>query len=347
MRLGSLARFHRRFMPSHLSLGSGDSLYGSSSFLSKVFLHCPDFSSSSSSWVVSFGFPSVCSGFSFPLSFCSLCVHGYGAFLFPTTFFPCRIISGGPLSIASLRQFVILLPGSCFPFIFIVTPSGVPWRSSVWFLIFLSSLLALVASSSSVGFLSSSSGFSHPSVARLLGFSSISSLLGSPFWLAAGLPPWLFSFRVPFLHRFIWPSPAPSLSLLAFPSSCGVTVLCPVCFFGGGVVLLVSMTCCSLGFLALSSLGYLGASFPVLPAVCMPFCLSLAISFLHFFLLWSPSRRFGVCLPWLLSLPFQWAPISFSVYGRLVDLPGFPALRLLPWFTFLSLSFSSPLPFLL
>ena len=46
---------------------------------------------------------------------------------------------------------------------------------------------------------------------------------------------------------------------------------------------------------------------------CAPPCLSLAISFLQFFFLWSPSRRLGVCLPWLLSLPFQCATISFCV----------------------------------
>ena len=57
--------------------------------------------------------------------------------------------------------------GSCFPFLFIVTPSGVPCRSSVWFLIFLSSLLAFMASSSSVTSLPSSAGFSHPLVGRL------------------------------------------------------------------------------------------------------------------------------------------------------------------------------------
>ena len=162
--------FHRHLLPSLLSLGSGASLYGSSSFLSKVFLRCPDFSSSSSSWLVSFGFPSVCTGFSFPLSFCSLCVHGSGAFIFPTTFFPCRIISGGLLSIASLLQVVVLLAGGhASPFLFIVAPSGVPCRSSVWFLIFLSSLLALMASSSSVSSFPSSAGFSHPLVARRLG----------------------------------------------------------------------------------------------------------------------------------------------------------------------------------
>ena len=118
---------------------------------------------------------------------------------------------------------------------------------------------------------------------------------------------------------------------------------------------LVSMTCCSLGSLALSSLGYLGALLPELPAVSLQFCflpgvhvffvhgfrlphrfslqflsfappwLCLAISFLQFFFLWSPSGRFGVCLPWLLSLPFQYVILSFSVYGRLVGLPGFPS----------------------
>ena len=68
--------------------------------------------------MVSFGFPSGCSGFSFPLSFCSLCVHGSGAFIFPTTFFPCRIISGGTLSIASLLQRRVLLPGVMLPLSF-------------------------------------------------------------------------------------------------------------------------------------------------------------------------------------------------------------------------------------
>ena len=50
--------------------------------------------------------------------FGSVCVPGYGAFLFPTTFFPCRVISGGSLSITSLRQFVILLPGVMLSFYF-------------------------------------------------------------------------------------------------------------------------------------------------------------------------------------------------------------------------------------
>ena len=59
----------------------------------------------------------------------------------------------------------VLLP----PFLFIVTPSVVPCRSSVWFLFFLSSLFALMASSSSVNSLPSSARFSHPLVARRLG----------------------------------------------------------------------------------------------------------------------------------------------------------------------------------
>ena len=199
-----------------------------------------------------------------------------------------------------------------------------------------------------------------------MGFSSISSLLDSSFWLAAGLPPWLFSFRVSFLHRFIWPSPAPSLSLLAFPFFmwCYSSLSCPLfrlwccstclhdllllgvsCSFFAWVpgCFVPSASCCLYAVLLSSWASRLRSRLPPSSSFlleflsCAPACLSLAISFLQFFLLWSPSRRFGVCLPWLLSLPFQCATISFSVYGRLVGLPGFPALRLLPWFTFLSL----------
>ena len=159
----------------------------------------------------------MCSGFSFPLSFCSLCVPVYGAFLSPTTFFPCRVISAGPLSIASLRQFVILLLGVMLSLYFhcdffwgpLMVFGLVPHLSFVS-----SSLNGLILPCRiSLVFFRVLSSFGCTS----LGFSSISSLLDSPFWLAAGLLPWLFSFRVSFLHRFIWPSPAPSLSLLAFP----------------------------------------------------------------------------------------------------------------------------------
>ena len=218
-------------MPSHLSLVSCDSLYGSSSFLSEVFVRCPGLSSGSSSRMVSFGFPYRCSGFSFPLSFCSVCVPGYGAFLFPTTFFPCRVISGGPLSMASLRQFVSLLPVvmisfsiSCDSFWGTLTVFCLVPRLS-----FVSPSLSglLLLCRISLVFFTVSLG---PSVVRLLGFSSISSLLVSPFWLAAGLPPWLFSFRVAFLHRFRLPSLAPSLSLLAFPLflRCYSSLYCPL-----------------------------------------------------------------------------------------------------------------------
>ena len=212
MRLGSLAPFHRRFMPSHLSLGSGDSLYGSSSFLSEVFLRCPDFSSSSSSWVVSFGFPSVCSGFSFPLSFCSLCVTGYGAFLFPTTFFPCHVISGVPLSIASLRQFVILLPGVMLSFYFHCDSWGP---------------LTVFGLVPHLSFVSSSlSGLILLCRISLVFFRVLSSFGCTSIGVFIHLVPPRFTFLVggwsssmalllpgPFFHRFIWPSPAPSLSL--------------------------------------------------------------------------------------------------------------------------------------
>ena len=170
LRLGSSAPpFHCRLMPSLVSLGSGASLYGSSSFLSEVFLHCPDFSSSSSSWLVFLGF--------------LLCAPGSHSLCL---FVPCVCTALGPsssflppssLDASSLGVLCPLLPfcrswsslpGVMLPLLFIVTP-GVPCRSSVWFLIFLSSLLALMASSSSVNSLPSSAGFSYPLVARRLG----------------------------------------------------------------------------------------------------------------------------------------------------------------------------------
>ena len=316
-------------MPSHLSLVSCDSLYGSSSFLSEVFLRCPGLSSGSSSRVVSFEFPYGCSGFSFPLSFCSVCVPGYGAFLFPPTFFPCRVISGGPLSMASLRQFVTLLPVvmlsfyiSCDSFWGTLTVCCLVPRLS-----FVSSGLSgllLLCRISLVSF----PGSLGPSVIRIMGFSSISSLLVSPFWLAAGLPPWLFSFRVAFLHHFRLPSPAPSLSLSwPSPSSCGVTVLCTVRSFGFDVVstcphdlLLLGVSCSffawvpgcfvtraprCLSAVLLSSWGsrLLHSRLPPSSLFLLEFLsfappwLCLAISFLQFFFLWSPFGRFGICLP--------------------------------------------------
>ena len=253
-------------MPSLLSLGSGASLYGSLSFLSEVFLHCPDFSSSSSSWLVSFWVSFYVHRVLIPSVFCSLFVHGSGAFISPT-FFPCRIISGGPLSFASLLQVVVLLAGgSCFPFLFIVTPSEVPCRSSVWFLIFLSSLLALMASSSSVISLPSSAGFSHPLVARRLGVPPsrhpwfhllVGGWSSSMALLIHGLLP-------PLLHLAISGSFSISLGLHPLLRCCG-SLSCP--FLGCRVVLLVSMPCCSLGC-SCSSLGLLGASFSAHCCLC-------------------------------------------------------------------------------
>ena len=338
-------------MPSLLSLGSGAYLYGSSSFLSEVFLHCPDFSSSSSSWLASFGFPSVCTGFSFPRLFVP-CARLWGLHLsyyllplphhlwgssvhcFPSTGrgSPCR--------------------GSCFPFLFIVTPSGVPCRSSVWFLIFLLSLFALMASSSSVNSLPSSTGFSHPLVARWLGVPpsrhpSVHLLVGG--W-SSSMALLLHGLLPPLLHLAIVGSFSISLGLPPLLRCCG-SLSCPLLW-------LSCRSTCLLALLLLgvscSSLGLLGASFSAsccLYAVLLPpssfLSAILPLSFLLSFLLWSTSRHFDVCLPWLLSLPFQCAPISFFLYGRLVDLPGFPALRLLPWFPFLSLSFRSSLHVLL
>ena len=223
---------------------------------------------------------------------CVCTALGHSSFLLPSS-----------LAASSLGVFCPLLPfyrswfslpGSCFPFLFIVTPSGVPCRSSVWFLIFLSSLLALMASSSSVNSLPSSAGFSHPLVARRLGVPpsrhpSVHLLVGG--W-SSSMALLLHGLLLPPLHLAIAGSFSISLGL---PLFCSVAVLCPVHFFGCRVVLLVSLPCCSLGFLALR-LGYWGLR-SVLPAVSMPCCFRLPLSFLQSFLLWSTSRHFDVCLP--------------------------------------------------
>ena len=135
-------------------------------------------------------------------------------------------------------------------------------------------------------------------------------------------------------------------------------------------LLLVSMTCCSLGFLALSSLGYLGASLPELPAVSLRFCFlpGVHVFFIHgfrlplrfslsFFL--SRLRGYALRFPFCNSFSFGLHPgVSASAFpgycvfrssvilflslcmGAWSACRVFQALRLLPWFTFLSLSFS-------
>ena len=171
-----------------------------------------------------------------------------------------------------------------------------------------------MASSSSVNSLPSSAGFSHPLVARRLGVPP-----SRHPWIHLLVGGWSSSMAL-LIHgllppRFIWPSPAPSLSLLAFTLFCSAAVLCPVHFLGCRVVLLVSMPCCSLGC-SCSSLGLLGASFSAHCCLCA--------------VLLPPSSFLSAILPPMVCIPtFQCAPISFFLYGRLVDLPGFPALRLL------------------
>ena len=218
-------------------------------------LRCPGLSSDSSSRVVSFGFTSRCSGFSFPLSFRSVCVPGYGAFLFPTPSFPYRVISGGSLSMASLRQFVTLLPVVLLSF-------SVHFNSfwGTWPVFCLVPRLSFVSSSLSgllllCRFISSS--FRILSVLRLY-----------IYW---GFPPSRPSFFLLSGWRLVFPhdsspSGSPSstasachrrllLSLFAFPSSCGVTVslYCPFLLFG------VVSTCLHdlllLGFLLFIRLG--------------------------------------------------------------------------------------------
>ena len=303
-------------------LGSGASLYGSSSFLSEVVLHCPDFLSSSSSWLVSFGFPSVCTGFLFPLSFCFLCVLGSGAFIFPTTFFPCRIISGGPLFIASLLQVVVLLAGGqASPFFSLSLLPGFPCRSLVWFLIFLPSLLALMASSSSVHSLPSSAGFSHPLVARRLGVPpsrhpSIHLLVGG--W-SSSMALLLHGLLPPPLHLAIAGSFSISLGLPPLLRWCG-SLSYPLLWLSCRspclhALLLFGVSC--------SSLGLLGASFS---AHCCLYAVLLPPSSFSAILppmVYIPTFR---CLPSLATVSsVPCAPISFLCMGAwspcLVSLP--------------------------
>ena len=86
--------------------------------------------------------------------------------------------------------------------------------------------------------------------------------------------------------------------------------------------------CSSAFFLGFTSSSFTASAFLFVLLAFLSFApqwLCLAISFVQFFFLWSPSGRFSVCLSWLLSLPSQCVTLSFSVYGRLVGLPGFPS----------------------
>ena len=85
-----------------ISLVSCHSLYGSSSFMSAVFLVCRGLSSCCSSMVASFEFFYTYAPRSHSLypSFVWVCLPGSGAFLFPPAFLPCHGLSGGSLSVA-------------------------------------------------------------------------------------------------------------------------------------------------------------------------------------------------------------------------------------------------------
>ena len=113
-------------------------------------------------------------------------------------------------------------------------------------------------------------------------------------------------------------------TLLLFGVSCSFFTWVPGCFVPSAPCCLSAVLLSSWGSRLLRSRLPPSSWFLLEFVSCAPPCLSLAISFLQFFFLGSPSRRFGVCLPWLLSLPFQCTTISFSVYRRLVGLPGFP-----------------------
>ena len=211
-------------------------------------------------------------------SFVSVCVPGSGAFLFPTIFLPCRVLSGGSLSVASLRQFMTLLLvvmisfsigcGSfwCTLTVFCLDPrlSFVFWP---WGLLLLCRI-SLVFFLGSLG---------H-SVVRLLGFSSLSSLLVSPFWLLAGLLPWLFSLRCR-LPPLLPPAIAGSCSLsLPSPLPAVLQFLCTVHSFCFGVISPCLHDLLLLGFLLFNSLGYLGASLTELSSVSLRFCVLPGVS---------------------------------------------------------------------
>ena len=106
-----LASFHLPLPPSHLSFVSCLSLYGSSSFMSAVFLVCRGLSSCCSSMVASFEFFFTYAPRSHSLypSFVWEFVPGSGAFLFPPSFLPCRGLSGVLYPWLTLMQFMTLL----------------------------------------------------------------------------------------------------------------------------------------------------------------------------------------------------------------------------------------------
>ena len=276
------------------------------------------------------------------LSFVWGCVPGCGAFLFPTTFLPCHVLSGGSLSVASLRQFMTLFPAVMLS---ISIDCGSFWCT-----------LTVFCLDPHLSFVSSS-------LSGLLLLCRV-SLVFFPGSLGPSVCPytWVFLPLVPPRFTLLvgpWSSPmalllpvSPSstataghrqllLTLFAFPSSCGVPVLCTVRSFCFGVVSPCLPDFLLLGFLLFHSLGYLGTELPGLLSVSLRFCilpvvhvflihgfrLPLRFSFglflprlrcyalrFLFCLLFSfrfPSGRFGVCLPWLLSPPFPCDTLFF------------------------------------
>ena len=300
-------------MPLLLSLGSGASLYGSSSFLSEVFLHCPDFSSSGSSWLVSFGFPSMCTGFSFPQSFVPCVCSALG----PSSLLPPSSLAASSLGVlcplipfyrswSSLPGVILLLSFHCHSFRGPLSIFGlVPHLSVISYSI---DGLILLCQLSPV-FCRVLSHFGCTSV----GGSFISSPLDSPssWWLVflhSSSHSWspsstASSDRLRLLLYLSWPSPSTAVLRFSVPST-------------SWVVVSFSLSPCLVapwGVLALR-LGYWGLR-SVLTGVSVPCCFHLPLSCLQSLLLWSTSHHFDVCLLWLLSLPFQCAPISFFGVG--------------------------------
>ena len=308
-------------MPSLLSLGSGASLYGSSSFLSEVFLHCPDFSSSGSSWLVSFGFPSMCTGFSFPQSFVPCVCSALG----PSSLLPPSSLAASSLGVlcplipfyrswSSLPGVILPLSFHCHSFRGPLSIFGlVPHLSVISFsidglilLCQLSPVFCRVLSHfgcTSVGGSSISSPLDSPSSWRLV-FLHGSSHSWSPSSTASSDRLWL-------LLYLSWPSP--STAVLRF------SVLSTSC-----VVVSFSLSPCLVapwGVLALR-LGYWGLR-SVLTGVSVPCCFHLPLSCLQSLLLWSTSHHFESAFP-----GYCLFPSSALLFLSLVW-----ALRRLAWFS--------------
>ena len=123
--------------------------------MSAVFLVCHGLSSCCSSIAASFEcfFTSAPQSHSLYPSLVWACVLGFGAFLFPPAFLPCRCLSSSSLSVA--YPYAVhgpLAAGQAFHFCWLLAHSSELCQSSVGFILFLQCLLAFVNSFPYVGF---------------------------------------------------------------------------------------------------------------------------------------------------------------------------------------------------